>query len=77
MTREEIEKELDRGNLETKVYPSGKYWKIRRNGKTKLWKTRPNEFSISIKAGIHTYGYITQDNMDSFRMIRCFVDMRG
>ena len=70
MTREEIEKELDKGNLEAKMYKSGKYWKVRRNGRTKLWKTRPNEFSIPVKAGLNIYGYITQDNMDTFRRIK-------
>lgn len=37
--------------------------KWRRNGKTKLWKTRPTEFSIPVKHGINGYGYITQLNI--------------
>jgi hypothetical protein len=36
--------------------------RARRNGATKTWKTRPTEFSIPIKHGLYTYGYITQDN---------------
>ena len=33
----------------------------RRNGKTKLWKTRPNEFKIPVKYGMYDYGYITHE----------------
>lgn len=34
----------------------------RRNGKTKTWKTRPEDFEIPVKYGLYTYGTITQDN---------------
>lgn len=37
--------------------------RYRRSGKTKLWKTRPNDFQIPIKRGLYSYGYITQDCM--------------
>ena len=33
----------------------------RRNGKTKLWKTRPTEYSIPVKHGLYRYDYITQE----------------
>ena len=32
--------------------------RARRNGKTKTWKTRPNEFKIPVKHGMYDYGYI-------------------
>ena len=32
----------------------------RRNGKTKLWVTRPDEFRLPIKHGLYNYAYITQ-----------------
>jgi hypothetical protein len=39
----------------------------RRNGRTKLWKTRPNDFKIPVKYGMGygmgSYNYITQDNL--------------
>ncbi len=41
---------------------NGRYWRLRRNGATKLWKTRPADFRIPIKAGIKSYGYIDQDS---------------
>lgn len=34
----------------------------RRNGSTKYWKTRPDEFRIPVKHGLRDYGYIDQDN---------------
>ena len=36
--------------------------KVRRTGKTKVWKTRPLEFKIPVKYGLYEFGYITQDN---------------
>jgi len=36
--------------------------KVRRNGKTQVWKTRPNDFKIPVKYGLHEYGYINQYN---------------
>jgi len=40
--------------------------KVRRNGKTQTWKTRPNDFKIPVKYGLYEYTYITQDNCDSW-----------
>lgn len=63
-TKETIEAALDSGNMEAEVR-NGRWWKIRRNGQTKLWKTRPNDFKIPIKAGLRACAYITHDNMNS------------
>lgn len=38
----------------------------RRNGQTKLWKTRPSEFRVPIKHGLYAYDYITHDQADQF-----------
>jgi hypothetical protein len=48
MTREAIELALDRGELFI-LTTNKKIYRVRRHGKTKLWKTRPNEFRIPIK----------------------------
>ena len=40
--------------------------RVRRNGKTQTWKTRPNDFRIPIKCGLYEYGEITQTNADQF-----------
>jgi len=37
-------------------------WKV--NGKTKTWKTRPNEIKIPVKHGLYSYGYITHNDLD-------------
>lgn len=36
--------------------------RARRNGKTKTWKTRPDDFRIPCKYGLYQYLYITNDN---------------
>lgn len=38
----------------------------RRNGATKTWKTRPDEFYIPVKYGMRDYGSITHSNASSF-----------
>lgn len=62
MTRSEIESALDAHRLEVQLL-NRRWWKVRRNGKTKLWKTRPDEFRIPIKYGMYGFGYITEENM--------------
>jgi hypothetical protein len=42
--------------------------RVRRNGKTKLWKTRPNEFKIPVKYGMYEYSYITHENCDQWNI---------
>ena len=40
--------------------------RCRRNGKTKVWKTRPSEFKIPVKHGLYDYGYIDENNCHEF-----------
>ena len=61
-TRIEIETALAQGNLWV-LMGNGNYWRLRRNGKTQFWKTRPNEFSIPVKAGLRSTGRITHDSV--------------
>jgi hypothetical protein len=42
--------------------------KAKRNGKNKLWKTRPSEFKIPVKRGLYEFGYIDQDNYLDWRI---------
>ena len=67
MTRSEIETALDAGRIFTEM-SNGRWWRVRRNGRTKTWVTRPDAFSIPVKAGIWVYDYITQDNVHCFRL---------
>ena len=43
---------------------TGSRW--RRNGATKVWKTRPMEFRVPVKFGLYAYGYITDSNAHLF-----------
>lgn len=38
----------------------------RRNGKTKLWKTRPEEFIVPVKQGMYNYGRIHLRNCANY-----------
>jgi hypothetical protein len=38
----------------------------RRNGQTKTYKTRPEDFLVPVKFGLYQYGYITPANADQF-----------
>lgn len=64
MTREQIESALDRGELFV-ANRYRKWYRARRNGQTKLWKTRPNEFRIPIKFMFNGYGTITHSDLNA------------
>lgn len=38
---------------------------MRRNGRTKTWKTRPDDFRIPVKVGFRGHAYIDQWNVDN------------
>jgi hypothetical protein len=40
---------------------TGRYWRLRQNGKTKLWKRKPFAYRVPVKAGFRSHAYITQD----------------
>ena len=54
-----IEGALERGHLWAAMR-NGRYWRLRRNGQTKMWKTRPDAFSIPVKAGPKSCARITE-----------------
>lgn len=43
--------------------------RVRRNGATKVWKTRPGEFRIPYKYGMYDFGYIDQNNASEWSTI--------
>lgn len=65
--RQEAEKALDDGRLFVQM-ASGVWWVMRRNGSTKTWQKRPWLFRIPFKAGMRSYGYVTETNFLSFRI---------
>lgn len=67
MTRIEFETALDSGNVKFRM-TSGKLWMVKRNGKTKTWKTRPDEFSIPVKVGFRSCTHVTHETLLSDTM---------
>jgi hypothetical protein len=62
MSIHDIENALDAGLLWA-CMSNGNLWRLRRNGRTKLWKTRPSDYRIPVKAGLKATGAITQDSV--------------
>jgi len=65
VTRSNIERLLDEHRLQT-IMASGRWWDIRRNGKTQTWKTQPDRFRIPFKYGLKFCGALTQADMVEF-----------
>lgn len=59
ITRENVDAYLDRGLLYAGM-TNGNWWRLRRNGRTKHWKTDPNRLYIPVKAGLRAYTKITE-----------------
>lgn len=63
--------EFHYGECSRKVGPRGGVTRHtvvwRRNGQTKTWKTRPNDFQVPVKYGFRgPFDYISQDDVESF-----------
>ena len=56
----EIESYLDRGMISVRMN-NGRYWAIRRNGKTQTFVRKPGTFRIPFKAGLRVYGALDHD----------------
>lgn len=63
-TRQDLERALDGGFLFGEM-SNGRFWPLRRNGKTRTWKRDPVRFEIPVKAGINRCATLTNDNMQS------------
>lgn len=57
-----IENSLYNGELWAAMYSRGRFWKLRRNGKTQTWKTRAGEYRIPVKAGLRACGAVTHSS---------------
>lgn len=56
-----VESVLDSGAVVVQA-TSGNYWRVRRNGATKLWRTRPGHYRIPVKMGFRDHGWIAHDS---------------
>jgi hypothetical protein len=59
ITRENLDNYLDGGVLYIAM-TNGKWYRVRRNGKTKLWKSDASKFRLPIKYGFRHYGYLDE-----------------
>lgn len=67
LSRAEAETALDAGCLFA-VMRSGALWRVRRNGRTQTWKTRPDDYRIPVKAGLRSTGRLTPSTLSDFRV---------
>ena len=51
---------LDHGCLWIKMN-NGRYWRLRRNGRTQTWKRNVSRFRIPVKMGMYGYSEITNE----------------
>ena len=67
MELSEIESALDAGRISVRMR-NGKFWKVRRNGVTKRWVRKPNEFRIPVMFGFRGHDAITHcDTVEIFK----------
>ena len=59
-SHQQVRYELDHGSLWIRMN-SGRYWKLRANGATKLWKRNPWRYRIPVKAGMYVFSEITNE----------------
>jgi hypothetical protein len=59
ITRANVDELLDRGLLEVHM-TSGRWWSIRRNGRTQTWKRDPRRIRIPFKYGFKFCGAIDE-----------------
>jgi hypothetical protein len=57
---------IERLLAEGHIYTSRSHWKVRRNGETKTWKTRPADYRIPVKAGLRSTGQLEPKTLQDF-----------
>lgn len=68
MTQQELETALDAGRLKFRLR-NGNLWQVRRNGRTKTWKTRPREFRIPVKIGFRDCTQLSHGDLDNENLV--------
>lgn len=46
---------------------NGRWWRLRRNGATQRWKTRPDKWQIPVKCGLRTCSRVT----NAYSIVNC------
>ena len=63
ITRDNVDSLLDAGQIEIAMR-NGRWWRIRRNGKTQTWKRDANRIRIPFKMGLYGHGAITEADFE-------------
>lgn len=61
-SHQQVRYELENGSLWIRLN-NGRYWSVRPNGKTQLWKRNPWRYRIPVKAGLYVYSEITNETV--------------
>lgn len=61
-SRGHFEAALEEGRAWTQM-TNGSWWRLRRNGQTRLWKRNQARFLIPVKAGMRACGHCTDRNL--------------
>src|SRR5580692_7252066 len=59
-SHQQVRTEIDHGSIWVRMN-SGRYWRVRANGATKLWKRDAFRYRIPVKAGLKVYTEITNE----------------
>jgi hypothetical protein len=59
-SHQQVAYEIDAGSIWLRTN-TGRYWRVRRNGATKLWKRNIFRYLIPVKAGLNVYAKITNE----------------
>lgn len=62
LTQQQADRLVDAGELEVAMQ-HGRWWRVRRNGRTQTWKTRPGHYRIPLKMGLRGYTELTHSDV--------------
>ena len=61
-SHQQVRYEIEQGAIWVRMN-SGRYWKVRCNGATKLWKRDAWRYRIPVKAGLKVFSEITNETV--------------
>ena len=59
-SHQQVRYEIEQGAIWVRMN-NGRYWRVRCNGATKLWKRDPWRYRIPVKAGLKVFSEITNE----------------
>ena len=61
-SHQQVRYEIDNGSIWVRM-SNGRYWRVRANGATQLWKRDAWRYRIPVKAGLKVYSEITNETV--------------